>query len=221
MSHGCLGPQPFPEPMAPVSGLVGPAGPFALSSCLCATTLVFTGGPRTFCPAVSFSVTLQGLASSECHSQGEQSNRLDVGGSQTYLESPNILCNCTLSRVPSLPDPISPWWPPVLFMEGRQSPRKLLALPLHTYLQNAPLPKSPGLWGSMCRTDRGPRDLVSHPLHYSSFEGLTVAHTCKPLGSGCGVLFCVWPKGNMTQLLPFAQPAAFVLHICLIYIIIC
>lgn len=48
MSRGCLGPQPFPEPMAPVSGLVGPAGPFALSSCLCATTLVFTGGPRTF-----------------------------------------------------------------------------------------------------------------------------------------------------------------------------
>lgn len=107
MSRGCLGPQPFPEPMAPVSGLVGPAGPFALSSCLCATTLVFTGGPRTFCPAVSFSVALQGLASSECHSQGEQSNRLDGGGSQPYLESPDILCNCTLSRVPSLPDPPS------------------------------------------------------------------------------------------------------------------
>lgn len=100
MSRGCLGPQPFPEPMAPVSGLVGPAGPLALSSCL--RYLVFIGGPRTFCPAVSFSVARQ------CHSQGEQSNRLDVGGSQTCFESLDTLCNAHfpeshLSLTPSLP----------------------------------------------------------------------------------------------------------------------
>lgn len=127
----------------------------------------------------------------------------------------------TSSVTHTFQSPISPWWPPVLFMENRQSPKELLALPLDTYLQNTPLPKSPGFWGSMCKADRRPQDSVSHPLHYSPFEGLTVAHKCKLLGLGCGVLFCAWPKGNMTQLLPFAQPAAIVLHICLIYIIIC
>ena len=124
------------------------------------------------------------------------------------MESLDIVCNA-LSRVPSFPDPTSPWWPPVLFMWAGSLLGSSWLYPWTPTLQMPVFLKALGSGDSrQCRADRGPHNQVSHPLHYSSSEGLTVAGKCKLLGLGCGVLFCVWPRGSMTQLLPLCPASS-------------